>query len=152
MRLLCSFALFERDDHGHEHEAHILGNILHSEVQNHFCLSFLEFRGTWNQNLGQLSLIFEASQQSITSTMRSLDFCWGQTAAVWTPLHSWKKQPLLQGYEKLPGGFSQDHYKILSPCVFIGTKIGRASCSIVIHDSRKRIQNLSMASKTSWFE
>lgn len=70
MRLLCSFALFERDDHIHEHESHILGNILSSEVWNHFCLSFLEFRGPQNQNLEQISLIPEVSQQSITSTMR----------------------------------------------------------------------------------
>lgn len=77
MRLFCSFALFERDDHIHENESHILGNILSSEVWNRFCLSFLEFRGPRNQNLRQLSLIFEASQQSITSTMRSLDFHWG---------------------------------------------------------------------------
>lgn len=28
LKLLCSFALFARDDHSHEHESHILGNIL----------------------------------------------------------------------------------------------------------------------------
>lgn len=74
MRLLRSFALFERDDHIHEHESHILGNILSSEVWNHFCLSFLEFRGPRNQNLGHLSLIFETSQQSLQGQWGHLIF------------------------------------------------------------------------------
>lgn len=63
MRLFCSFTLFEKDDHIHEHESHVLGNVLPPKVWNRFCFSFLEFGGPQNQNLGQLSLIFEASQR-----------------------------------------------------------------------------------------